>query len=398
MSDVQRRARWIAPLPVVAQFAWTRRGPGLAPRDARDSEVLRSELGGSRLAATETMTKPLSFALALTTLLIACSEPSEGSPDDGASASAAALAGNASDFGGARTLAAGESIAVVSTCKLPMAPAPSAIRVTENVVYASPKGAPQRLDVVVPTAPGPHPLVVLVHGGGWTTGDKSGMRRLAESLASVGFVAAAVNYRLAKDDGSNAFPAPVSDVRCAVRWLRANAGSYGIDSARVASVGASAGAHLSAMLGVGARVSELDDGTCPAPLAAQPVSVRAVAGFYTPTDFRDASVWLANDNAGAGVINLLGGPIDADPALAALASPITHVSARSAPFFLAHGTADATVPVAQSDTFEAALHGAGAKATLVKLEGAEHAFPVLSPQYPVTSCTLLAFLNKYLAP
>jgi len=98
------------------------------------------------------------------------------------------------------------------------------------------------------------------------------------------------------------------------------------------------------------------------------------------------------------MLQACGGPLDADPARAALASPITHVSSRSAPFFLVHGSADGTVPVAQSETFDAALHGAGARATFVRLEGVAHGFPLLSPQYPVASCTMLAFLRKYLAP
>ena len=91
---------------------------------------------------------------------------------------------------------------------------------------------------------------------------------------------------------------------------------------------------------------------------------------------------------------------DTSPGLivSALASPITHVSSRSAPFFLVHGSADGTVPVAQSQTFDAALHGAGAKSTFLKIDGAEHGFPIMTPQYPVASCTMLAFLKKYLAP
>ncbi len=291
-----------------------------------------------------------------------------------------------------------ESIAVVTSCTLPEPSTPATMTVVSDLVYASPNGSPQALDVYRPKTPGSPPLVVLVHGGGWSSGDKQGYRQVATRLTKAGYVAASVNYRLVPAEGGNTFPTQISDVRCAVRWLRAHATEHGIDASRVGALGGSAGAHLVAMLGVGDAASGLDDGTCPAELAAQPVSVKAVVGDYTPTDFRDPKVWADNKNGGSGVVDMLGSAIEDAPAVAALASPITHVSASSAPFFLAHGTADTTVPVEQSRTFRTALQGAGGKVTLIELPGVGHGFPAISEQLLPTSCTTLAFLAAYLTP
>ena len=353
------------------------------------------------------MTRLLSLMLAIP-LLAACSdvpqgasptasvpvapaidgEPIDGGPIDGGQAPTLADAGDAG-------LAGGESIAVVNSCTLPSMPSPGAMTAEKDLVYASPGGAPQALDIYAPTKPGTHPLVVLVHGGGWATGDKQGFAQVAAKLTTLGYVAASVNYRLVQEGGANTFPTQVSDVRCAVRWLRAHAAEHGIDPLRVGALGGSAGAHLVAMLGVGANVAGLDDGTCPAALASQPVGVDAVVGDYAPMDFRDPVVWANNDSDGTGVFNMLGSTA---PQVAALASPITHVSPSSAPFFLAHGTADTKVPVEQSRTFRAALQGAGGRATIVELPGVGHGFPAISEQLPRTSCTTVAFLGKYLTP
>jgi acetyl esterase/lipase len=184
-----------------------------------------------------------------------------GAGEDGGSDAPA----TSSDAGPADAGAAdgGESIVVVPTCTLPTAPGAGQINTVKGVVYGA-DAAAQTLDVAWPMAAGLHPLVVLVHGGGWWQGDKSSFVSYAAVLASLGYVAASLDYRLVPaDGGANAFPTQVSDVRCAVRHLRANAGTYGIDGARVGALGTSAGAHLAAMLGVGDGVPGLDDGTCP---------------------------------------------------------------------------------------------------------------------------------------
>ncbi len=136
-----------------------------------------------------------------------------------------------------------------------------------------------RLDLYLPPAGGPavRPLVILVHGGGFTSGDKSQMTSTAKGYARLGYVAASIGYRL--DPGANpsadqvrwlsaAFDA-VDDGMEAVRWLRSKAGTYAIDSRRIAMVGSSAGGAIA--LGVGAA----DDPTPGGPLAAWSPKIHA---------------------------------------------------------------------------------------------------------------------------
>jgi acetyl esterase/lipase len=181
-----------------------------------------------------------------------------------------------------------------------------------------------------------------------------------------------------------------------MRWLKTNAVAYGIDTARVGVSGGSAGAHLAALLATGAEDPALDgDGGCP---LSGDVSVNAVAGFYAPTDLLH---WEPSYPSAHAVADLLGTPAyNSDPALAMLASPIDHISSSTPPFFLSQGTADKTVPYEQAVSMTQALHDAGIPATLITVPDAGHAFPELSPQplYLESSCTFIAFMNKYLSP
>lgn len=134
------------------------------------------------------------------------------------------------------------------------------------------------LDLYLPPATGqPRPLAIMVHGGGFMNGDRSQMATAARSYARRGFVAASISYRLNPGMGSNPPPAvfldtalkAVDDGMESVRWLRANAATYGIDPTRVAMVGSSAGGAIA--LGVGA----IEDVSPGGPLAAHSPRIQA---------------------------------------------------------------------------------------------------------------------------
>ncbi len=117
-----------------------------------------------------------------------------------------------------------------------------------------------KLDLAMPATETevPRPAIVIVHGGGWSSGDKRAniWARYPIEYASRGFVAISINYRLLPDDP---FPAAIADVRAAVRWLRANAATYNVDPNRIGAYGNSAGAHLALMLGLAGPEPRLDD-------------------------------------------------------------------------------------------------------------------------------------------
>jgi acetyl esterase/lipase len=289
--------------------------------------------------------------------------------------------------------AGGESVAVTRDCTLP-APAVADFRTARDVTYAVMDGQPQRMDVAWPAGEGPYPLVVLIHGGGWSGGDKSAYHHAMRLLAGQGYAAASINYRLASAP-RNVFPAAVEDVRCAVRYLRSNAGRYRIDPARVGALGHSAGGHLAAMLGTAADVPGLD-GACP--IRAESPAVSAVVALAGPQDIRTAGA-LGPTHRGM-VENFLGAPPEAVLERALLASPAVHVKAGTPPFLLVHGTSDGVVPLRQSRSMRDTLRASGVPVTLIELPGIGHGIDefATSPSFRVSTCTTLAFLQKWLRP
>lgn len=256
-----------------------------------------------------------------------------------------------------------------------------------------------KLNIAWPKTAGRYPLLILLHGGGWYSGTKeqfgSGALRM---LAGEGFVAATVDYRQVSDytktpypDLSrvrNIFPAAISDVRCALRWLRTNADKYKIDTSRVAVLGQSAGGHLSYLLGLASEESKLDDGSCPVSSDIS-VKVNAVAPYYGPTDLRYGS--------DPRTIEFLGGTPSSMPAMASLASPITHVDSNDPPILITHGTSDPTVLLAASRNIGEVLGKAGVDYFLHELPDLAHGFKALNPQSNLEReglCTTLHFLKS----
>jgi acetyl esterase/lipase len=225
---------------------------------------------------------------------------------------------------------------------------------------------------------GPSPAVLVIHGGCWQEigGNRKSCLPIAFQLASQGFVVATVSYRKAS---VAPFPAQLHDVKCAVRWLRAQAGKYALDPDRIAALGYSSGGHLASLLGTTADVSGLEgDGGH----AGQSSRVQAVVNCYGPTDLarlydhcEHGPCSLLQKQVGPPLLErLLGGPPDRAADRYAQASPLTHVSKDAAPTLLIHGTADELVPLEQSQRFAAALKKAGAEVELLAVEKAGHAF------------------------
>jgi len=245
-------------------------------------------------------------------------------------------------------------------------PAQTEVKVVADLAYGL--EARQVMDLYLPPpGSGPHPAVVLIHGGGWVSGDKKGMRPFAIMLAQRGYVAASVNYRLAP---AHRWPAQLDDVQRAVRWLRHNARKFGINPDKMASWGASAGGHLAAFLGV----REARENSDPL-LSRYSAKVQCVVDLFGPMDLVAASLTPA-----ARVVEaLIGKPYSEAPAEWEDASPIRFVTKDDAPFYIIHGTEDALVPVWQSERMERALKGAGVEVHLVKVEGMGHGLVAPDP-------------------
>ncbi len=217
------------------------------------------------------------------------------------------------------------------------------------------------IDIYQPRSKAPkRPAVVLMHFGGWTGGDKSGLDAQAARLARAGFVVGNTNYRLAP---KARFPAPAQDGLCAIAFLRANATALNIDPTRIGLLGYSAGANLSEMVGLPGAIPQ---GTCAHGFTGGPQAVIAGAG---PVDLLDLSP--IGDPA---LIDLIGATKAEAPEKYRAASPLRNVVAGAPPYLLVHGTGDLYVPSGQAVAFRDAMVAAGNDAQLVLLEGSGHQF------------------------
>jgi len=157
------------------------------------------------------------------------------------------------------------------------------ITVTENIAYRTDVGPSTLLDLAQPMF-GPQqnrPAILIIHGGGWSAGSKNDMvyRTLMIDYAMKGYVVANMNYRLMQEAQP---PACIEDVRCAIRWMKANAQKLGIDPNRIGTYGHSAGGHLSLMAGVSADSKAFNDAADP--WNKYDCSVACAAGGAPPTE------------------------------------------------------------------------------------------------------------------
>ena len=235
----------------------------------------------------------------------------------------------------------------------------STVRVEENVPYAEVAGSQLHLDIYEPSERSSdlRPAVVLIHGGGWTDFDKSTMRAMGQFLARAGFVAVSVDYRLFHGT-ENRWPAQLDDVQRAVRWLRANAGKYGVNPDRIGTFGHSAGAQLAAFLGMEDTRDNSD-----AALAKYSSRVQAVVDVSGPTDFTTER----DPEAAAFLTNFFGVDYEKGAEIWRQASPAWHVAKHDAPFLIVHGTQDDNVPIAQAQELYDKLHAAGVPVEFVKV-------------------------------
>jgi dienelactone hydrolase len=207
-------------------------------------------------------------------------------------------------------------------------------------------------------------------------------------LAQHGYVASTVSYRLSPTDQ---FPAPVHDVKAAVRWLRSNAARFGIDPERVGVTGGSAGGHLALFLGLTSGVQEFEG---PGPHLEQSSRVSCVVNYYGPTDFTQS---YGKSVDAAEVLPLfLGGDLVHERLVHLKASPLYWVNPNAAPVLTIHGTEDKYVAYEQAVWLTERLRAAGVQAELETLEGAGHGFKGKDAER--AERRMLEFFDKHLAP
>jgi PelA/Pel-15E family pectate lyase len=236
-----------------------------------------------------------------------------------------------------------------------------------------------------------HPGIVIIHGGGWTGGDKGAAREIniGTTLAANGYVCLSINYALAVP-GSPTFPQNIQDCKRAVRWLRRNAERLHVDPEHIGAIGGSAGGHLTALLALAGPDARLD----PAEDASLSCRIQAAVPMYphcaatweggTPLETYTTLPMFAKTQSEA-------------PALWDSALPIKQLSKDDPPLLILHGTADTTTPLNQSTRLHEAALAAGLTSKLIVIEGAPHSFHLQPPQRDLRP-EVLGFFNEHLRP
>jgi acetyl esterase/lipase len=256
-----------------------------------------------------------------------------------------------------------------------------AVTVKTDVLYATHDGVPLYGDLYLPGSPGPHPALMLIHGGAWKVGSKAAFSgSWGPYLAERGYVVFSIDYRLSKPNVPS-WPQALLDVKAALQYLRGSAAALGVDPERIAVGGDSAGGELSAMLALTQNWPAFAARYPADPFAGQSTSVRAVIPAYgvfsMPTWWR----WTkAGYRPGAleysALEELFGGAPDQVPAAYFEASPMNYVRESATvlkdlalpnpglrtPWFVTWGEEDPIVPAGgQSVPFVQALREAGAE-------------------------------------
>lgn len=265
------------------------------------------------------------------------------------------------------------------------------INAYKDLPYATVDGKALRLDLYMPQGVPSPPLVVWVHGGAWTSGDKDSVPPV---FVQAGIATASVDFRQSTDAK---FPAQVHDIKAAIRFLRASASQYGYRTDRIAISGSSSGGHLAALVGVTNGVAALEGKE--GDHLDQSSAVQAILDYYGPTNFMTILAQSTPHGLSVRVpalARLIGGRPEAVPELARLASPVQHVGPGDPPLFMLHGDQDPQVPINQSHELQGAYQRAGLPVTFYVVHGAEHGGPEFFEPEPLKQA--IAFLQKTLKP
>jgi acetyl esterase/lipase len=264
-----------------------------------------------------------------------------------------------------------------------------------DVTYCIAGDVELKMDIYYPTmATTRLPVAMYVHGGGWTGGDKrsgAGSRDIS-TLIERGYLVTSVNYRLAP---RYKFPAMIEDVKCAVRFLRANALRYNLNPDKIGVWGSSAGGHLVALLGTTDETAKLEGA---GGYLDQSSRVQAVVDMFGPTDLNEMA---EGTNRGIQIFQPVFCPATGcTPEILDAASPTTYVSKDDPPFLFLHGEKDTLVPPSQSEILHEMLEEVKVPSQLVMVKNAGHGFTPsggpISPTRDELTKMLADFFDKYL--
>jgi acetyl esterase/lipase len=247
------------------------------------------------------------------------------------------------------------------------------------------------LDIYLPKIEKPsYPVVILIYGSGWLGNNlkESAFETLGEALLDSGFAVVTPNHRSSSDAK---FPAQTHDIKAAIRFIRANAEQFQIDTSFIGISGFSSGGHLATLAGTSGGVKQYTVGATTFDLEGNigqhttySSSVNAVVDWFGPTDF------LVMDSCGSSMVHnapnspessLIGGPIQDNKDKCALANPITYIDANDPPFLILHGDEDPLVPYCQSELLFDALQESNAPSQFILVPEGQHGPGLFEEEY-----------------
>jgi pectinesterase len=270
---------------------------------------------------------------------------------------------------------------------------PSRSVLKEDIVYDASGSRTLHLDLLLPDAEtgGSRAAVVLIHGGGWRSGSRQMEYPMACYLASHGYVAAMVEYRLS---GEARYPAAVVDLKAAVRWLRSNAHRYGIDPARIAAYGCSSGGELAAFLGVTGDNPAFEGEHVTGGGSSAVQAVVDVDGILDFTHPAESGKDTGSAPASAGKA-WLGFSYRENPEVWRQASPLNHVTMKTPPILFINSSRERFH--AGRDEMIARMKSWGIFTELRTHADAPHPFWLFHPWFEPTGEWIIHFLERVLS-
>lgn len=270
---------------------------------------------------------------------------------------------------------------------------PDNVIAREGIVYSQPM-ADRSLHVNLyrPDDDKKYPALLMIHGGGWSSGDLSQEIPMAQQIASQGYVTVPVEYRLSPEA---LYPAAVHDLKTALRWMRANADRYGIDTTRIAVSGCSAGGQLATLVGITNGQAHYEGVN--REYANHSSEVQAVINIDGISDFTtkeslDGVVEAISKNKVSASVKWLGGTYDDKKELWIEASPVYWVTDKSAPICFInssiprfHGGRDEIINKLSEYNISTQIHS---------LPDTPHPFWLFEPWFESTVNYMTDYLNK----
>lgn len=266
------------------------------------------------------------------------------------------------------------------------------ITIYNNLVYANRNGRKLHLDLFLPNDFNNKklPLIILIHGGGWSSGNKTLMVPLSQHLALSNFISAAVEYRLSPEAR---YPAAVQDIKTAIKWLKYNSAKYNIDTNKIVLLGGSAGGHLAALAGITSGIKKYEiDGSF------ENVSskVQAVIDIDGVLDFTHPAESGKDTNAAKPSVGArwLGYTYKENPEIWEEVSPVNYVAKNTPPILFINSS----VPRfhAGRDEMIKKMNKFDIYSEVHTLNDSPHSFWLFKPWFEPTKNYILIFLNRVL--